>query len=58
MNKVIGQKINPSIETRKQILIDELQLLGVHKGPRGEQLQKMDYYSLRSMLASKMAVRG
>lgn len=37
-------------------LVVELVELGVTEGPNGEPLQKMDYYSLRSLLAVKMVV--
>ncbi len=37
-------------------LVHELVELGVTEGPNGEPLQKMDYYSLRSLLAVKRVV--
>ncbi|MGE7977325.1 hypothetical protein [Psychrobacillus sp. NPDC093200] len=55
---MIGQTINPSLETKRQMLIDDLQREGLHEGPEGEQLQEMDYYSLRSLLARRMAVES
>ncbi len=55
---MIGRTIKLSLETRRQMLIDDLQRQGLHEGPEGEQLQKMDYYSLRSLLARSMAVES
>lgn len=56
---MIGTRIkNFSIETRKQIIIHDLFLLGIHQGPNGEDLNKLDYYSLRSLLALKQAVES
>lgn len=55
---MIGQVIKPSLETRRQMLIDDLHRKGVHEGAQGEQLQKMDYYSLRSLLARRKAVES
>ncbi|MEK4713441.1 hypothetical protein [Sporosarcina sp. FSL K6-5500] len=37
-------------------LIEELVNLGVTEGRNGESLQKLDYYSLRSLLAIKKVV--
>lgn len=53
---MIGQTVKPSLETIRQMLIDDLERLGLHEGPNGEQLQEMDYYSLRSLLAKRKVV--
>ncbi|MEK4487887.1 hypothetical protein MHH81_20480 [Psychrobacillus sp. FSL H8-0484] len=42
----------------REYLIKELLQYHVGKGPRGENLQDMDYFSLRSLLATKRAARG
>lgn len=44
--------------TKEEIsnLMQELVELGVTEGRNGESLQKMDYYSLRSLLAVKKVV--
>ena len=55
---MIGQTIKPSLETIRQMLIDDLHRIGVHEGAQGEQLQKMDYPSLKSLLARRMAVES
>lgn len=55
---MIGRTIKPSLETRRQMLIDDLQRVKIHEGSKGEQLQKMDYYSLRSLLARSIAVES
>lgn len=55
---MIGQTVKPSLETRRLMLIGDLHRKGVHEGAQGEQLQKMDYHSLRSLLARRMAVES
>lgn len=47
---------NLRTEAEKRNLIEELISFGVTEGRNGESLQKMDYYSLRSLLAIKKAV--
>ena len=53
---MIGQKVNHSRETEKQILIGELNKLGIYETLKGEPLEKESYYTLRSMLAVAQAV--
>ncbi len=49
-----GIYVNPSRETEKRILIDQLNQHGVYETVKGGSLEKESYYSLRSMLAAKM----
>ena len=55
---MIGQKVTLSKESEKQALIHQLSCIGIHEGNKGEQLQSLDYYSLRSLLAVKKAVQS
>lgn len=48
--------VTPSRETEKNVLIDELNRLGVYETVKGEPLQKESYYTLLSMLAVEQAV--
>lgn len=54
---MIGMKIRMSRESEKQVLINELNLLGIYENMKSEPLDSLDYYTLRSMLATEMAVR-
>lgn len=56
-DEIIGQKVKLSRESKEQALIHQLSILGIHQGNKGEQLQSLDYYSLRSLLAVRLAVR-
>lgn len=47
---------NMRTKAEKLNLIQELASLRVTEGRNGESLQKMDYYSLRSLLAIKKVV--
>lgn len=53
---MIGAIVKPSRETERQVLIEELKLLGIYETLKGESLEKESYYSLRSMLATARAV--
>ncbi|MDW0113799.1 hypothetical protein QT711_11430 [Sporosarcina saromensis] len=53
---MIGRKVNHSRETEKQIIIRDLNKLGVYETVKGEPLQKESYYTLLSMLAVEQAV--
>lgn len=55
---MIGQKVKLSRESERQALIHQLSCLGIHQGNKGDQLQSLDYYSLRSLLAVKKAVES
>jgi hypothetical protein len=55
---MIGQKITFSKESRRQIIIGDLQRTGVHEGSKGESLNTLDYSTLRSMLSVKQAVNS
>lgn len=39
-------------------LIKQLNAKGIYKGPKGEQLQSMDYFSLIGLLAVQRAVES
>ncbi|GKV70247.1 hypothetical protein NCCP2716_27450 [Sporosarcina sp. NCCP-2716] len=47
-----------SRETEKQIIIAELNRLGIFETTQKRPLQEQSYYSLRSMLAQERAVRS
>lgn len=55
---MIGQKIKLSRESEKHALVHQLSCIGIHQGNKEEQLQSLDYYSLRSLLAVKKAVES
>jgi len=53
---MIGTFVKPSRETEKQILIDKLNRLGIYETVKREPLESLSYYSLRTLLATRMAV--
>ena len=53
---MIGVKVNPSRETEQRYVIQELNRLGVYETLKGEELSKVGYHSLLSMLATARAV--
>lgn len=55
---MIGTRIKPSKESEKQYMIQQLNLLGIYETMKGEDLSRLDRYTLRSILAVEMAVRA
>ena len=53
---MIGAFVRPSRETEKQILIEDLNRLGIYETVKREPLESLSYYSLRTLLATKKAV--
>lgn len=53
-----GKVINIQQESTIQYLIKQLNTEGIYKGPKGEQLHLMDYFSLIRLLAVKRAVES
>lgn len=45
-------------ESKAEFLINQLNAKGIHHGPKGEQLQSMDYFSLIRLLAVQRAVES
>jgi hypothetical protein len=45
-------------ESKIKYLIKQLNAKGIYKGPKGEQLQSLDYFSLLRLLAVKRAVES
>lgn len=50
--------IQLSRESERQVIIQELNLLGVYETLKGESLETLSYHSLRSVLALEEAVRS
>ncbi|WP_252503247.1 hypothetical protein [Sporosarcina sp. Marseille-Q4943] len=46
----------PSRETERQILIDNLNRIGIYETLKGEPLEKESYYTLLTLLATARAV--
>lgn len=55
---MIGKFVKPSRESEKQIIIQDLNLLGIYETVKGETLETKSYYTLRSLLAVEQAVRA
>jgi hypothetical protein len=55
---MLGSKIKPSQESKKQYMIQQLNLLGIYETMKGEDLSRLDRYTLRNILAVEMAVRS
>jgi len=53
-----GKVINIQKESTIQYLIKQLNAEGIYKGPEGEQLHLMEYFSLIRLLAVKRAVES
>ncbi|WP_172369598.1 hypothetical protein [Sporosarcina jiandibaonis] len=53
----IGSFVKPSRESEKKIIIQDLNLLGIYETVKGEALDTLSYYSLRTLLAVEQAVR-
>lgn len=53
---MFGAKLNPSRETVRLAIIDELNSLGVYETLKGESIKDLCYYELRALLAKKKAV--
>lgn len=53
---MIGAKVQMSRETEKQYMIDQLNRLGIYETVKSEPLERVSYYTLRSMLAAARAV--
>lgn len=47
-----------SRESEKQIIIQDLNRYGVFETMKGDELDTLDYYALRGMLAIELAVRA
>ncbi|WP_313893883.1 hypothetical protein [Psychrobacillus sp.] len=54
---MIGKTITLSQESETQYIIHQLNLFGIYETNRGDDLSKVDRYTLRSMLAVELAVR-
>ncbi|BAQ11340.1 hypothetical protein OXB_2869 [Bacillus sp. OxB-1] len=53
---MIGTFVKPSRETEKLVLIEELNRLGIYETMKREPLESLSYYSLRTLLATRMEV--
>ncbi|MEK3935965.1 hypothetical protein MKY41_11610 [Sporosarcina sp. FSL W7-1349] len=53
---MIGTIVQPSRETERQIFIEDLKRQGIYETPKQEPLESLSYYSLRTLLATRMAV--
>lgn len=47
---MIGAKVNLSRETEKQIIIQELNALGIYENMKGESLNQLSYFTLLFLL--------
>ena len=55
---MIHKQIIVQQESRIKYLVKQLNAKGIYKGPKGEQLQSLDYFSLIRLLAVKRAVES
>lgn len=54
---MIGKTVTISRETEKQLIIQQLNILGIFENMKSEPLDKLSYHALVHLLATEQAVR-